>query len=252
MKIAQFYDFTDKNIYYGILKGEKIYKIEGDVFCNFIEINDFVTLDRIKILPVTLPSKIICVGLNYKDHADEVKMRLPEEPIIFLKPNSSIVGQNDYIVMPNQSKRIEYEAELAVIIKKEGKNVPLEEAKNYILGYTCANDITARDLQKKDGQWTRAKSFDTFCPLGPFIETEVDPTNLEIKLFLNKELKQHSNTEYMIFGIYYLISFISSIMTLFPGDVILTGTPPGVGQIKKGDEVIVSIEGIGELKNFIK
>lgn len=252
MKVLQFYDFTDKNIYYGILKDEIIHKIEGDIFGTFTESNDFVTLDRIKILPVTLPSKIICVGLNYKDHADEVKMKLPVEPIIFLKPNSSIIGQNDYIVLPDQSKRVEYEAELAVVIKKEGKHIPLEEAKNYILGYSCANDITARDLQKKDGQWTRAKSFDTFCPLGPFIETEIDPTNLEIKLFLNKELKQHSNTAYMIFGLYYLVSFISSVMTLFPGDIILTGTPPGVGEIKKGDEVIVSIEGIGELKNFVK
>ena len=252
MKVLQFYDFTDKNIYYGILKDEIIHKIEGDIFGTFTESNDFVTLDRIKILPVTLPYKIICVGLNYKDHADEVKMKLPVEPIIFLKPNSSIIGQNDYIVLPDQSKRVEYEAELAVVIKKEGKHIPLEEAKNYILGYSCANDITARDLQKKDGQWTRAKSFDTFCPLGPFIETEIDPTNLEIKLFLNKELKQHSNTAYMIFGIYYLVSFISSVMTLFPGDIILTGTPPGVGEIKKGDEVIVSIEGIGELKNFVK
>jgi 2-keto-4-pentenoate hydratase/2-oxohepta-3-ene-1,7-dioic acid hydratase in catechol pathway len=252
MKVLQFYDFTDKNIYYGILKDEIIHKIEGDIFGTFTESNDFVTLDRIKILPVTLPYKIICVGLNYKDHADEVKMKLPVEPIIFLKPNSSIIGQNDYIVLPDQSKRVEYEAELAVVIKKEGKHIPLEEAKNYILGYSCANDITARDLQKKDGQWTRAKSFDTFCPLGPFIETEIDPTNLEIKLFLNKELKQHSNTAYMIFGLYYLVSFISSVMTLFPGDIILTGTPPGVGEIKKGDEVIVSIEGIGELKNFVK
>lgn len=252
MKIVQFYEFTDKNIHYGILKNDKIYKINGDIFDKFIETEEFVTLDRIKILPVTLPSKIVCVGLNYKDHAEEVKMKLPVEPIIFIKPNSSIIGQNDCIVLPPQSERVEYEAELAIIIKKEGKNIPLEEAKNYIFGYTCANDVTARDLQKKDGQWTRAKSFDTFCPLGPYIETEIDPTNLEIKLFLNKELKQHSNTRYMIFGIYRLISYISSVMTLYPGDVILTGTPPGVGQIKKGDEVIVSIEGIGELKNFVK
>jgi 2-keto-4-pentenoate hydratase/2-oxohepta-3-ene-1,7-dioic acid hydratase in catechol pathway len=252
MKVLQYYELKDKNIHYGILKNDKIYKINGDIFDKFDETNELVTLDKIKILPVTLPSKIVCAGLNYSDHAEEVKMKLPVEPIIFLKPNSSIVGQNDYIVIPDQSKRVEYEAELAVIIKKECKNINLNDAKNYIFGYSCANDITARDLQKKDGQWTRSKSFDTFCPLGPFIETDIDPTNLEIKLFLNKELKQHSNTEYMIFGIYHLVSFISSIMTLYPGDIILTGTPPGVGQIKKGDEIIVSIEGIGELKNFVK
>ena len=252
MKIVQYYEFAVKKIYYGILENDKIYKINGDIFNEFEKTDEYVTFDRIKILPVTLPSKIVCVGLNYKDHADEVKMKPTEEPIIFLKPSSSIVGQNDYIVLPNQSKRVDYEAELAVIIKEECKNIHLNEAKSFILGYTCANDITARDLQKKDGQWTRAKSFDTFCPIGPYIETDIDPTNLTIKLFHNKELKQESNTQNMIFGIYSLISFISSIMTLYPGDIVLTGTPPGVGPIKKGDELIVSIEGIGELKNFVK
>jgi 2-keto-4-pentenoate hydratase/2-oxohepta-3-ene-1,7-dioic acid hydratase in catechol pathway len=252
MKIVQFYEFAVKNIYYGILENDKIYKIKGDVFNEFEKTNEYVTLDRIKILPVTLPSKIVCVGLNYKDHADEVKMKPTEKPIIFLKPNSSIIGQNDYIILPDQSKRVDYEAELAIIIKEEGKNIQIDEAKSFILGYTCANDITARDLQKKDGQWTRAKSFDTFCPIGPYIETDIDPTSLSIKLFHNKKLKQESNTKNMIFGIYSLISFISSIMTIYPGDIILTGTPPGVGPIKKGDELIVSIEGIGELKNFVK
>jgi 2-keto-4-pentenoate hydratase/2-oxohepta-3-ene-1,7-dioic acid hydratase in catechol pathway len=252
MKFIQYYDFTDKNIYYGILKNDKIYKVDGDIFENYKESDAFTILDNIKVLPPSIPSKIVCVGLNYKDHAEEMKMELPDEPIIFLKPNSSIIGDREHIIIPEQSKKVEYEAELAIIIKKECKNASLKMAKDYIFGYTCANDVTARDLQKKDGQWTRAKSFDTFCPIGPLMETDVDPTHLEIKLFVNNELKQNSNTKNMIFDVYYLVAFISSIMTLYPGDVILTGTPPGVGPLNAGDEIKLYIEGIGELTNTVK
>jgi 2-keto-4-pentenoate hydratase/2-oxohepta-3-ene-1,7-dioic acid hydratase in catechol pathway len=198
------------------------------------------------------PSKIICVGLNYKDHAREIKMELPTHPIIFLKPPTAVIGDGDKIVYPeNHTKELHYEAELAIVIKEKTKNVSEKEAARYILGYTCGNDITARDLQRIDGQWTRAKSFDTFCPLGPDIVSNINPDNLDIKLYVNDKIKQSSNTNQMIFKPLYLVSFISQIMTLLPGDVILTGTPPGVGPIQKGDVVVVEIEGIGRLTNGV-
>ena len=197
------------------------------------------------------PSKIVCVGLNYRDHAEELKMEIPEHPILFLKPPSSLIFHEEAIVYPFQTQELHYEAELAVVIKNRIKNISEEEAPKHILGFTCANDVTARDLQRIDGQWTRAKSFDTFCPLGPKIVSDLDPGNLEIKLYLNGEVKQRSNTSNMIFAVNYLISFISQIMTLEPEDVILTGTPPGVGPMKIGDVVEVEIEGIGRLKNKV-
>jgi 2-keto-4-pentenoate hydratase/2-oxohepta-3-ene-1,7-dioic acid hydratase in catechol pathway len=198
------------------------------------------------------PSKIVAVGLNYRDHAAELKMSIPETPIIFLKPPTAVIFNNEPIVYPPQTKELHYEAELAVVIKDRIKNIPPEEAFNHILGFTCANDVTARDLQRLDGQWTRAKSFDTFCPLGPEIVSGINPDNLKIRLFLNGEIKQSSNTSNMIFKVDFLISFISHIMTLEPEDVILTGTPPGVGPMGKGDRVMVEIEGIGKLENVVK
>ncbi len=197
------------------------------------------------------PTKIICVGLNYIDHAKELNMKIPEEPIIFLKPTSSIIYNNDKIIIPNQSNRVDYEAELAVVIDKKCKNVKKEDALNYIKGYTILNDITARDLQKKDGQWTRAKSFDTFCPMGPKIVKDINPYNLDIQLKVNGEIKQKSNTKNMIFTVEELIEFISSIMTLYPDDVISTGTPPGVGKLNRGDVVEAEIEDIGILRNYV-
>ena len=184
--------------------------------------------------------KIICVGLNYTDHAKELGMELPKSPVIFMKASSALIGHNDSIVYPPQTKNLHYEAELAIVIGKDMK-----------LGFTCANDVTARDLQKLDGQWTRAKSFRTFCPVGPKVVSDIDPDNLEIKLFLNGELKQSSNTSNMIFKPDYLVSFILEIMPLFEGDIILTGTPPGVGPMQVGDTVEVEIEGIGKLKNKV-
>lgn len=199
------------------------------------------------------PSKIVCVGLNYKDHAKELKMELPSHPIIFLKPPTAVIGDGDAIVYPDwMTKNLHYEAELGIVIKKLTYRVSENDATQYIDGYCCANDVTARDLQNLDGQWTRAKSFDTFCPLGPKIVKDIDPNKLDIKLILNGQIKQHSNTEQMIFKPAYLVSFISQIMTLLPGDVIITGTPPGVGPMQKGDQVIVEIEGIGQLKNRIR
>ncbi|TET54787.1 MAG: FAA hydrolase family protein [Actinobacteria bacterium] len=198
------------------------------------------------------PTKIIAVGLNYKDHAQELSMELPDEPLIFLKPPTSVIGHDEKIAIPNGSKQVDYEAELAIVIKKQCKDAEVSKAKEYIEGYTCANDVTARDFQKKDVQWSRAKSFDTFCPLGPCIINDIDPTNLDIKLLLNGEIKQSSNTNQMLFNAYDLVSFVSKIMTLLPGDIILTGTPPGVGSLRKGDSVEVRIEGIGSLVNYVE
>lgn len=206
---------------------------------------------NVKILPPVNPSKIICVGLNYKDHADELGMEIPEEPIIFLKPPSSIIGDGEFIIYPSMSREVDYEVELAAVISKEAKNVGREDAEDFIAGYTILNDVTARDLQRKDGQWTRAKSFDTFCPIGPWIETDINPHELEISLHLNGELRQYSNTQNMIFDVYELVEFVSNIMTLEKGDIIATGTPPGVGSMKPGDEIEASIEGIGTLKNKV-
>lgn len=198
------------------------------------------------------PSKIVCVGLNYKDHARELKMELPTHPIIFLKPPSSLIFHGDPIIYPPQTKELHFEAELAVVIKDRIKNITAEEAPKHILGFTCGNDVTARDLQRIDGQWTRSKSFDTFCALGPEIVPGIDPGALDIKLYLNGEVKQSSNTSNMIFDVDHLVSFISQIMTLEPEDVIMTGTPPGVGPMEKGDRVMVEIEKIGKLENTVK
>ncbi len=211
---------------------------------------ELIPFNEVKILPVSIPTKIIAVGLNYKDHADEMDVKVPEEPIIFMKPSTSVIGHKEKIILPKISKRVDYEGELAVVIGKKCKNIEPEEVEDYILGYTCFNDVTARDLQAKDVQYTRAKSFDTFAPLGPWIENEVDPTNLEIKTYLNDRVVQHSNTKNMVFDAFFLVSYISRIMTLLPGDIIATGTPSGVGPMQNGDVVKVEIEGIGTLENY--
>lgn len=198
------------------------------------------------------PTKIVCAGLNYRDHAKELNMALPVEPVIFIKPPTTLIYNNEAIVYPSQTKNLHYEAELAIIIKDRVKDILEKDAAKHILGYTCANDVTARDLQNKDGQWTRAKSFDTFCPIGPKIASDIDPLNLDIKAYLNGELKQSSNTSNMIFNVYYLVAFISQIMTLEANDVILTGTPPGVGPMQAGDEIVIEIQGIGKLTNTVR
>lgn len=206
---------------------------------------------QVKLLSPCFPTKIVAIGLNYKDHAEELGLALPEEPLLFLKPSSSVIGPCDTIFMPPQSNRVDYEAELAVVIAKTARDVAAFEASDYILGYTCLNDVTARDLQSKDGQWTRAKGFDTFCPIGPWIETDLDPSDLDIALFLNGELKQHSRTSNLVFDPFQLVEFVSHIMTLMPGDVIATGTTSGIGPMKPGDQVEVRIEGIGSLINSV-
>ncbi len=217
-----------------------------------LERKEFYSMNEVNILPPVQPTKVVCVGLNYRDHAEELNMDLPEEPILFLKPPTTVIGHEDRIIYPPQSHQVDYEAELAVVIGLEARFVSQEDAFDYIAGYTSLNDVTARDLQQKDGQWTRAKSFDTFCPLGPWMETEMDPSNQNISLKLNDKIKQNSNTKNMIFPVDELVEYISHIMTLNPGDIIATGTPPGVGAMQVGDVVGVEVEGIGILKNIVR
>lgn len=257
MKIIQFIkDGKEKT---GLLE----YNNVEELSCSIIEAINSSNIDRFKegsvynledveIKSPVSPSKVVCVGLNYQDHATELKMDLPEEPVIFLKPSTAVIGYLDNIIYPDMSNQVDFEAELGIVISKEAKKVQKNNASDHIGGYTIVNDVTARDLQQKDGQWTRAKSFDTFAPIGPCIETELDPMNQNISLKLNGEIKQDSNTENMIFDVYELVEFISSIMTLKPGDLIATGTPPGVGPMNSGDTVEVEVEGIGMLRNFVK
>ncbi|NQE45825.1 putative 2-keto-3-deoxyxylonate dehydratase [ANME-1 cluster archaeon GoMg2] len=197
------------------------------------------------------PTKIVLVGLNYRDHAKELGMPLPAEPILFMKPVTALIGPEESIIYPSQATRVDYEAELAVIVKDVCKDIEPEEVIEHVEGFTCLNDVTARDIQKRDVQWTRAKSFDTFCPIGPEIVTNVEPNNLKIQSFLNGELRQDSNTANFIFSMEELVSFISHVMTLTPGDIIATGTPGGIGAMNRGDTIEIRIEGIGTLRNYV-
>ena len=244
MRIARF--LVNDAVKTGIVQGEKAV-IEGEEYL----------LRDLRFLPPSAPRKIVCVGLNYVDHAKELGMKLPDEPIIFLKPSSALNSHDGVILLPSQSKRVEYEAELAFVIEKRCKNVKKEDALDYILGLTCFNDVTARDLQARDGQWTRAKGFDTFAPVGPWITTrdefsDLEDLNLGIKLLKNNRVMQDSNTINLIFNIPYLVEFVSGVMTLETGDVVSTGAPPGVGRIKGGDVLEVSIEGVGVLRNRVE
>ncbi|MGA2193432.1 MAG: fumarylacetoacetate hydrolase family protein [Nitrospirota bacterium] len=247
MKLLRF--LKSGEVFYGILDGEFIQPV-ADLF-DLTATGRKVRPGKVKLLAPCEPSKIICVGLNYKDHAAEMSMPLPEEPIIFLKPPSSVLEPGGVIVYPKMSRRVEHEAELGIVMGRQARAVSPEDAKKYILGYTCFNDVTARDLQKKDGQWTRAKSFDTFAPFGPWIETEIDPADVTVEAYLNGRRKQSSSTANMKFSAYALVSFISKVMTLEPGDVIATGTPPGIGPMKAGDRIEVRVSGIGSLENTI-
>lgn len=211
---------------------------------------EILSPDDVELMAPCQPSKIVCVGLNYTEHARELKMQIPEEPILFLKPPSAVLSPGGQIIYPSSSQQVDYEGELGVVIGKLCRSVPADEAEKYILGYTCFNDVTARDLQKKDGQWTRAKSFDTFAPFGPWI-AKIDPSDAAIQTRVNGIVKQKSSTSDLIFGVPMLVEFISNVMTLQPGDVIATGTPPGVGPLQKGDTVEVEVEGIGVLKNSV-
>ncbi|PRR74771.1 fumarylacetoacetate hydrolase family protein [Neomoorella humiferrea] len=242
---------TGKEIFYGRIDGETIIALEGDIFGEYRESGRRFNLNEVSFLAPCRPSKAVCVGLNYRDHIQEMGDKVPDEPVIFIKPSTSVIGPNDNIIYWPMVKRLDYEAELAVVIGSRCHNVKEEEAWEYIFGYTVGNDVTARDLQQKDGQWTRAKSFDTFLPLGPHIVRGIDASDLRVQSFLNGELRQDGRTSQLIFPIPFLVSFISRVMTLLPGDVILTGTPEGVGPMQIGDTIEIRIEGVGSLVNRI-
>jgi 2-keto-4-pentenoate hydratase/2-oxohepta-3-ene-1,7-dioic acid hydratase in catechol pathway len=238
----------DSHFHDGLLEGQSIRKIEGSPFGDF-QLTDRFDLKAVQLLAPCVPSKIIGIGLNYKDHIREMGHPTPEEPLIFLKANSSLNGPGDPILLPKMSEQVDFEGELAVVMGKKTRHVSETHAKDHIFGYACFNDVTARDLQRKDIQFTRAKSFDTFSCLGPWIETEIDPSRLKIETRVNGETKQSSNTSELLFSVPKLVAFLSQIMTLYPGDVITTGTPSGVGPLKKGDVVEVTVDGIGTLSN---
>jgi 2-keto-4-pentenoate hydratase/2-oxohepta-3-ene-1,7-dioic acid hydratase in catechol pathway len=240
-----------KKIGWGILDTDTVRLLEGSPFEKLRPAKTRIPFRRVRLLAPAEPRKIVLCGLNYRDHAKELNIPLPREPIIFLKPPTALIGHRQNIVYPPAVKRLDYEAELAIVIKKQARNIPEEKAGGYIFGYTCLNDVTARDLQKKDVQWARAKSFDTFCPLGPWVETSLDPSCLKIRSYLNGKLMQDSYTSRMIFSVHYLVAFISRIMTLLPGDLISTGTPPGVGRMLVSDKIEIEIEGIGRLVNNV-
>jgi len=236
-------------IRYGVLEGSHIVEYAGTPYGTFKKGRKKYPLRQAVLLVPVVPSKVVAVALNYREHAEELNLPIPAEPIIFLKALSSLCGPDDPIICPAQAARVDYEAELAIVIKKRCRRVSAERAREHVLGYTCLNDVTARDLMARDGQWIRAKSFDSFCPVGPCIATDIDPNGVEVEAYLNGERKQASNTKHLIFPVEDVLARISAVMTLLPGDVIATGTPGGVGPMRPGDKVEVRIEGIGSLVN---
>lgn len=237
---------------YGWLLEDKVGEISGNVFGRYKRNEVQTPVADVKLLAPCEPSKIVCVGRNYVEHAKELGNEVPKVPLIFLKPPSSIIANGDRILLPPQSSQVEHEAELVVVIGKRGRNITAEQSRRYIFGYTIGNDVTARDLQKTDGQWTRAKGFDTFCSFGPWIDTEFDAADAVITCRVNGQMRQMASTRDMVFHVSTLIAYISSVMTLEPGDLIFTGTPAGVGELRNGDEVVVEIEGLGSLKNPVR
>lgn len=238
-------------IFQGLLSEKKVHVITGDMFSDFSAAKEGLDLAGINLLAPCVPGKVIAVGLNYRGHAREMQMPIPEEPLLFMKPATAVIGPESPIVYPEMSQRVDYEGELGVVIGRTCKHISEADAPSFIFGYTCVNDVTARDLQKKDVQFTRAKSFDTFCPIGPCIETGLDPATARIETRLNGELRQETTTGDFICPVYALVAFISRVMTLLPGDVIATGTPSGIGPMQPGDEVEVRISGIGALRNRV-
>ncbi len=236
---------------WGVVESDALLETDGPPFDGGRPTGAVRDLREVSLLPPCRPSKILAVGLNYRDHAEELGHPIPREPVLFMKPPSSLLAPGGEIVLPAASVRVDYEAELALVVRDRCRGLSAGEASAHILGYCCANDVTARDLQERDGQWTRAKGYDTFCPLGPWLAVGIDPGGLRISLRLNGEVRQDSSTSAMLFSPAELLSFISGIMTLEAGDVILTGTPPGVGALASGDEVEVDIEGIGTLRNRV-
>ena len=247
MRLVRF-RFGDR-IATGVVEGDGVRALAGTFFENPVPSGEDVPLDDVRLLAPILPSKVVCVGKNYAAHASEFGGEVPEEPLVFLKPSTSVSGPGDPIPLLPISHRVDYEGELAVVIGRIARNVRSEEAFRYILGYTCGNDVTLRDLQKKDDQWARAKGFDGSCPLGPWIQTELDPIDVHLETRVNGEVRQSASTSDMVFGVATIIEFVTEFMTLLPGDVIMTGTPEGVGKLEPGDKVEVEVDGIGVLMN---
>ena len=255
MRVARFAGEDDPQ--FGVIGEEDgvptIAVLKGDpLYAGFELTGQKIAVDDVRLLAPVIPrSKVVCVGKNYAKHAAEMGGDVPAEPLIFLKPNTSVIGPGEPIFYPDQSENVHFEGELAVVIGRICKDISVEDAPKVIFGYTVANDVTARDLQSKDGQWARAKGFDTFCPLGPWIETNFDPSNVQVTTELNGEPRQDGSTSDMVFSVADVIAYVSSFMTLLPGDVILTGTPDGVGPMLPGDSVSVTVEGIGTLTNQV-
>jgi 2-keto-4-pentenoate hydratase/2-oxohepta-3-ene-1,7-dioic acid hydratase in catechol pathway len=249
VRIARF--TVEDEVDFGVVEGDEIAQITGHPFAPFTFTGYRYPIADIRLLAPIIPSKVVAVGKNYADHAKEMGGEAPSAPVLFLKPSTAVVGDGDAVQYPSSSERVDYEGELAVVMGRLCRDVPPERALDAVLGYTCANDVTARDQQAADGQWSRAKGYDTFCPLGPWIATNVDPADLEITTTLNGEVKQRARTSDMLHDVPTLISYISQVMTLLPGDVVLTGTPAGVGPMRVGDDVAVTVDGIGTLSNRI-
>jgi len=236
---------------FGWVNNDRIGKLVGSPFGEFQRLEASLALESVVLLAPVLPGKIICVGRNYSEHIKEQNAELPTTPLLFLKPPSSVIGPSQTILLPPQSQQVDHEAELVVVIGKRGRWIQPNEASSHIYGYTIGNDVTARDLQRRDGQWTRSKGFDTFCPLGPWIDTEFDPTDAIITCHVNDVLRQMASTRDMIFNIAQIMAFSSSIMTLEVGDVIMTGTPAGISPLNLGDVVEAAIDGLGKLRNSV-
>lgn len=257
---------ADNKVTYGVLTDDIIHAYNGDPFQklkSFIPSSKKYKSSEIKLLAPCIPSKLVCLGLNYRNHIEETGLPMPELPLLFLKPSSAVIGNEDYIELPNDiagparpdippKDRIDYEGEIGVVIGKEAKGVSENNALDYVLGYTCVNDVSARYAQEFDGQWTRGKGFDTFAPVGPCIETEAVHDNLTLNLYVNGDCRQSFNSRNLLFGIPMLISYISHVMTLMPGDIISTGTAAGIGPMHPGDVVEIEISGVGKLRNYVK
>jgi 2-keto-4-pentenoate hydratase/2-oxohepta-3-ene-1,7-dioic acid hydratase in catechol pathway len=251
MRIVRFIP-PDGALQWGWVHEDKVGAIDGNIFGDYRRAEATIPRRKVRLMPPAVPSKIICVGRNYVAHAKELDNDVPEIPLLFLKPPSSLIGHEASIRLPGQSNRVDHEAELAVVIGQSGRWIRPDRAIDHVFGYTIANDVTARDLQKNDKTWTRGKGFDTFCPLGPWIETNFDPVDAVISCHVNGDLRQMASTRDMVFSIRHLISFASSIMTLDAGDVLLTGTPAGVAALNPGDIVEVNVQGLGTLRNSVK
>ncbi len=250
MKFARFLT-KEKTVHVGWVNEDRVGLVEGDIFGEYRRLESSLPLKSVTLLPPVEPGKIICLGRNYVEHAKEQGAEVPESPMMFLKAQTAVIANRDNIILPVQSQQVEHEAELVVVVGKKGRWISVEQAMDHVFGFTIGNDVTARDLQQKDGQWTRSKSFDTFCPVGPWIETEIDPSDMLITCRVNSELRQMASTREMVFTVPQIVAYISTVMTLLPGDLIFTGTPAGIGPLVNGDEVEIEIEGIGILRNSV-